>query len=39
MLKIPDIFGGIFFFFFFFFFGGGGRGEYRVDAWAQPMPV
>ena len=34
MLKIPDIFGGIFFFFFF-----GGGGEYRVDAWAQPMPV
>ena len=30
MLKIPDIFGG-----YFFFWGG----EYRVDAWAQPMPV
>ena len=26
----------IFFFFFFFFWGGGG---FRVDAWAQPMPV
>ena len=31
MLKIPDIFGG-----YFFFLGGG---EYRVAAWAQPMPV